>query len=799
LRITQSRGNTFYRVYVNKEEKPYLNLAEILSGYLDFSKVQCDPQRRYCSATLASQKTNYYFDFRHGQCSSDAPNAKVNNINDQDWSLITNDFWVHYKLLEKCLPVEATWDYKLYFLSISPHYPLIDDLSANRERIRKMYLIEAQNRREIEKRNAIYPTDPFRAEVKYDITGKKIPAQPDTALLDYNLIADALQGTLSFGGQVSSSNKDASSQYWLYTLRDKKYFHLLQGGDVFFEGTSILLPSMTAKLGVILETRERTKGVAGQTTIQGYSIPKTEVELFKNGIFQKALVVGDNGIYQFQDIYASGNDRMVLKFYYPDGSDSEKIIVVADDNALLLPQDKTETRLFMGETSWGNIKYLSSRYGVLDNLSVGLHGIQFQRIDWESDDHLKIKNNSLLTEMTWLPFKSLGLFNENLYSEHSTDTAVKGNWTLLSPNIFQFQYRYLQKRSPLVFNSSIIPGRQWLAGHVINFSQNQLQSTYEENAQYQKANIRAVHNLFPSWNIFTEGSRIWYKVSTPLNNQLLVGTNIQLTRESDFRLSREWLPPRRVSTAEFLLHNGWENKWSAALQYSKVDQEKAVYSGLVTYKFNKFISLSLIAQNQGIGVLGHWTDVVAPQPGPQNAEQFGGGTLSGKILSQPDRTGKQSPMVDAIINIDGKSVRSDAEGNYTVHNITPYRKVVFKVDPLSMDISMAPKNEYEVFYFRPGTLIQYNPELIQTVGVDGVIESNGPLPPTLLIEAQSSLTGAIIATTKVESDGLFILEGLAPGKYELQLIGLEGGKVKSKQLELSPGEDWKRNFIWNID
>ncbi len=377
LRISKSRGNTFFRVFVDNTETPYVNLQEILTSYLDFSKFECDEQRQFCSAVLASQgNTRYWFDFKSKQCGSDARNEEQEEkkLDDADWQILENSSWVKYNVLEKCLPVEATWDLKLYYLSIIPSYPLVEDLMSTRERAR-LYNISMQKKREqISKIVPKEPILPYRLHGKYGVEYKKLPDEKSDYKMNYDLVGDIFKGTLRTGGDVLSNQNSTQSRYWTYTQRDKKYFKSLDIGDVFYDGGDGLLPNFSAINGLKLESSERLVGASIKTAVRGQNLPGTDVELYRNSFFLGSMIIPANGVYAFEDIFASGGDILLLKFYHTDGSITEKNIKVADDGARLIPYKESETRLFSGKTLFGNFSQASYRYGLHRKASLGLSG-----------------------------------------------------------------------------------------------------------------------------------------------------------------------------------------------------------------------------------------------------------------------------------------------------------------------------------------------------------------------------------------------------------------------------------------
>ena len=159
LRISKTRGNNFYRVLTDEKENPYLNLQEVLTSYLDFSKYKCDMQRKFCEATLPSKDNlTIWIDFQEKQCGS-FHSKLTSTLLESDYLIAENVFWVKYDFLEKCFPVEVRWDLSLFYLSIIPSYPLIEDLKTARERSRNYNLAEQKRKQKMSTFVPILPKD----------------------------------------------------------------------------------------------------------------------------------------------------------------------------------------------------------------------------------------------------------------------------------------------------------------------------------------------------------------------------------------------------------------------------------------------------------------------------------------------------------------------------------------------------------------------------------------------------------------------------------------------------------------
>ncbi|HOW16986.1 MAG TPA: hypothetical protein PK443_04655, partial [bacterium] len=169
----------------------------------------------------------------------------------------------------------------------------------------------------------------------------------------------------------------------------------------------------------------------------------------------------------------------------------------------------------------------------------------------------------------------------------------------------------------------------------------------------------------------------------------------------------------------------------------------------------------------------------------------------GKVMSPEQEGVEPYPIEGATINVGTRNAVTDDKGEFLITAISPYEKFMATVEPNSLDASVTMEKEFEVVYFRPGTAIVWNPQLISTVGVDGIVLSDEEIGPDVVVEAQRLSDGAIVSTGKVESDGFFIIEKLTPGGYRFKLLGYNK-EVVPIEVEIPRGTSWMSGINWDL-
>ena len=146
-------------------------------------------------------------------------------------------------------------------------------------------------------------------------------------------------------------------------------------------------------------------------------------------------------------------------------------------------------------------------------------------------------------------------------------------------------------------------------------------------------------------------------------------------------------------------------------------------------------------------------------------------------------------MEGVLVKAGSKKGITDQDGFYKITGLPTDQRVEVQIDLGTLDIGMMPKQEEEIIYFRPGTYITYNPELMANIGLDGYLNLKKEIPAEASFDVIRASDQTVLMTVFIESDGFFIIEGLVPGNYLLKLKGVFE-IPKNYPLELKDGDVW---------
>jgi hypothetical protein len=786
--IASIKGDTFYEVRMDKNENPYVDVEDVLLNYLDFSDVKCNLARQYCQGKLQPEGILFWIEGVQGEYGDSKSAGSSEKMSSELFFVQDGRFWLRYDMLSKWLPLEARWSLSSYHLSIIPRFKLRSDRERLREREIELSKISKRKRELLEKTEAIKPKEIFRPEFKHRTSIRKYPRQDPGADFNYDFNVDAFRGTALFGGVVNYDRKlSAQRPYWLYRLRDQDLFYLMEIGDTIFQEADLVLPNLSVNNGFRLDSREIEYG-EGKVLLNGRAAPGTKIDLYRDGFYLGTTVTGNDGRYVFSDIQVSSRSRLVAKIYYSDGSEEIKDIPISQDNGMIIKQGDFEYRVLTGETSQGRMNFLSLRYGLFKGVSLGLSPMFF-----EGEDHASIKSDIGIR-----PFSELSFMGQTLFTGRNIDRAFRLNTTVLYPNFLQLEHRYYNEDSPNFLKNYRPLGEYWAGRHNVGWGRIQVINQYEQYSNIRSVSsdfyykITRILRPFLSYNIFFPKDSSNYST-------FKTGLDIITSDKSNLQIYRTWMKPYSRNTLSFILRDafnvgGWD--WTLSINIPDRIKESSLYSD-VMYRVTKNISLGLMVVDKYFGFRVNLEGIWTPEPMPETWREFGTGTLTGKVMSPSEDEEASFPLEDASVMVGNRTVTSNENGEFLVSGIAPYQKLMVSVNPNTIDASMITKDEFNVVYFRPGTYIDWNPELVTTEGIDGNVITDRELSPDALISAIKMPEGQLVSKGRVEGDGFFIIERMPPGDYELKFKDKDF--LVDAKMKLEKEDAWLSGIEWDLD
>lgn len=798
LKVSQNINDSYYKVYVDENEDPYINIRVFLTDYLGFSDVKCDLLKLYCESKMPPNETLFWLDGRHG----DFGNAESPGSEKFDKSsivVINKEMWVKYDVVAKWIPLEGDWQLDAYILKMNPKFKLIFDKQVERqEMLKKLKAVQMQKESE-QRREVIYPDHDFNAIARYRWGLSGGTKSMSSTSFDYDVTMDVLTGTVKTGQSFTfpfSNKRTIGTPYGTYTLKDKKYFHIMEVGTTNFDVSPLLMTGVQTDYAFKLDSIDRSQQREGNINITDLAPKGTEVDLYVDGYYTATASVGDDGKYSFPEVIANSSSSVVLKIYYPNGLEEEKKINISRDGGNRLAKGDFEERIYVGKVKASDsIFYFTSlRYGLLHNLTLGISPMLLPE-----EEHV-----SPMFDFYFMPFYWINFFSQSMISAAGFDRAFDINIGLLEPSFIQIEHRYYNPTSPFVLgmSSSREAGEYWSAKHQVNFSQWSLSETYEQTTKQRKisASVRKPltkltrASVSGNTNIYRNSNVVSYSIETSLDFDLYTNNRLGISRNWSSGVSQNQISYDLRDTNEI---GGFDVK----ARFDFTDSGDKRFSTEVTYRATENIKLTVSLQNQYLSGTFYWNGVIGGSNSPDLWDKYDYGTVSGRVLDTREKgpDGKGLPVSGVVIQVGTESGTTDDNGDYRISNIPVESVVTARVDANSIDGTLAPEHEKEFMYFRKASYINWCPRLFPTIGLDGYIDANGGVREGVKIDAIRLSDYALVASSTVEpEDGFFLLEKLTPGRYQLSL-NWPGKKIKPIEVNIKKNAEWITGVRWDID
>ena len=237
-----------------------------------------------------------------------------------------------------------------------------------------------------------------------------------------------------------------------------------------------------------------------------------------------------------------------------------------------------------------------------------------------------------------------------------------------------------------------------------------------------------------------------------------------------------------------------DNVWQGSASVRIPDEGDGIFIASLTWRPTDNIATSIRKHDENESAFASWSDVYSYSPGPKTWDEFAHGTLSGKVLLPSVEGQPMASMAGIEVKAGSKKGITDETGLYVITGLPVEQRIEVTINPSSLDIGLVPEKEVAVIRFRSGTHIEYNPNFISSVGLDGYVDLKGQVVDDISIDIIRILDRKVVKTVQVESDGFFVIERLRPETYELVVKGAPT-PFPPKTLELRPGDIWKSEIV----
>jgi hypothetical protein len=795
LQISSKEGDHFYEVLVDGNERPYLEINDVMQRFLK-TDVSCQTAISYCEALINVKKRTYWIDGVQ-QKSSSLDNAKetmqlpANVLVKKEGKL-----WLRFDYWPQWLPVSSKWDLDNYHLDFFPMFPLLDELKQKRANLRKIAFTASKEQDRIQNLPAKEASSDYDTHFRYHLEHERYFNHTENInRLDFALNMDLWKGTLLATGsytqqQTESEESSVSDGSWRYTRLENPYVHLYEMGHLNLVG-SLLIPYASLDNAIHLKRLKKKEGIE-RMRFHGLIQPSTEIDLYYKSFLIDTVTTDSSGQFQFEDMLATGGEEVKLVYYYPDGSSKEESMYIASDDGSIIGYHEWDGELYYGSTETTRIAMLSGYYGLFENLTLGLHNTQYSLIDEDKNEENEDQtpnSNIPFFSLAWRLFYGLTIQAEHSSSEHGTDSALEANLSYFRPHTFSLLYRTLNRDGDLWdhYSEGDTKKESYLEmQYLVGIDGWLWRAIYKQWDEEENINLTLMYrinkNIAVFWNPISE------KKPDEESAEHTVGANYTSTHHIA-RLASRFTEEGMEPSLSYRFSGKKTYPWDISVGASQSAEGKQTYHIRAEYRFTPQITTEIRNEHEETSASVAWHDILVLGQGPDLWEEFATGTLYGKVYSQKHPFLPPEPVEGAIVTAQSKKGVTDANGSYLITGLPAGDRIKVRVDPRSLDIDLIPEKDLEIVVFRPGTKIEHNLKIVRNVGIDGKINHSSFIPEGALIEAVKVKTGKTVAVTLVEADGFFIIEGLSPGDYLLRLVKVNN-PPKPFELTIEEDLDW---------
>ena len=784
-------------IYIGPNETPFLPITSIFKQVFDYT-VSCNTEQSDCKITSKPKSYTLKFNVKQQtiESSSDG-NTQRYTFTPQQYLLADNQIWISYRLLEKVVPAKFTWSPEKFSLSMitSDLLPVQSLIDKHRKQMQEKILARQALERERKAMldNPLYSDKWFNSEVKYQLTTQMNANYPKDNDINYtaqqgiaidtnskiwkgNLIAT---GSASFNPKTSTGAQDiANSISWVYEFQNQQpYFNRLAIGDIS-STPNLFFSASQLKNGVIYD-RLGTYNPKLEFYHEDFTLPKTEIELYRGPQLIDIFFVNDSGKYVISDPNASPGDVFTLKFYYPNGEQGEETFTFAPTGNIL-KQNQFDMEFVSGELDQTgavlNNQRISQglfRYGALERLTLGMGILSMPTSGNNTSFH---RTNIPYLDLALQPFDALGLSAGILLNGNGY--ALQGVTNFIPKNFLKIYYHKIDDTHPLLSSDNFsaldvdelldISNTTYIAGNW------RLLTQYSNDAaQFQvKSNLST---YIKSWLAPTIGiQHNNNKGSSPTTNLFDVQNSLDIYGDVSAIIG---FTGNFTSTnaQSLLLSYRQEQEWRYNLNFNRSESDDASYNyGIsVNWTPNQNWAFSAQFSNSTAMLSMRYTNVLGLFTGPDAPSDYGRGTVYGSLISPEQPDGSTYPLEGVRVKIGAVSALTDKTGHYHLNGIPSNQPVLFEIDGKTLGPNNIPEKLKTPLYLQPADILELNPTFNIAVGFDGSVFSNSPLPEDLDISVENTKTGTI-KTFPVEAlDGFFYIPAIEPGSYEIELIGVE--------------------------
>ncbi|MGR5109353.1 carboxypeptidase-like regulatory domain-containing protein [Vibrio jasicida] len=763
-------GDSFYRVMMDDEEQPYLPIESSITYLLEMHG-NCVHKRCeiHLPQDVARETPAFIIDLSRHVC------YRSNSTQQPIQILFYEEEWlIHWRSLNDCLPVKARWYIEDYQLIIDKGYKSPSELEEEIQKLKRDSRDRAKRLEQLTRQPSVRPLSTLGFSTRLSATASYESDNKEGG----HLLSDSLLSTENWIGQMSvDSREDHPVAYYNITIAQPDNHNRVELGHVLLDGGLYSNP-------VILEngfhySNHKTVPKFGNLQLERTTQPNINIDLLVNGVYQSSYRSDDFGRFVVEESNIAPGDTLTFRYYLAKGVWQQEEVIIAGLDGGFLPKGQ-----------WG-IDLIAD----FEKAKVGA-GI----LEYGIDDYLTFGSTALIADHdTLLAFQTRYLPRHWL--------AMHVGWI---PELQRFpieldmQFGRTQSLS-LELNKTVNFTRNSELYDALKYSfsgpyYNAYLDLRREDDKYQispQLSAKVARNLF----LRVESN---YTRDQIENIDDFLHT-IELAKngfsDTSWRVKGAWDKSGSLEQTEASLRNICTDCWINYGQYFEevMSNLSASYtnndvelSATLEARVNSNFKIKLFGNHEhyGIeltteaGIRSHFDDNIAEI---LDWSKYSYAKLVGTVV---DQQGNVIPNVN--LRVLDQFAMSDENGEFVFHQVPAHDNLSIHVDESALDLNLTTQHNPILVNTRQAGVTQISVVLIASFGIDGVIE--GPLEDHSYLHFKH-IANDMEFSSKIEKDGFYMVEGLTSGLY---LITLENGQQKRMMQAHLDNEFWISELNYQV-
>jgi hypothetical protein len=813
-----------FPVWVAGGERPYLQFDALMRAIE--MPAAFDPSLGAALGFLPDGTTRFDLNLQRGTV---LVGETTYPLEPEHYRLVDQTLYVLYSELPRWLPLKLDWSVQAYQVRIRTDYPLPSTQREQREaRRRALAQVRAEAPTAAQLEHEVPWFDPGMFE--FHGTARGGEGNPEELLLNLKGVQRFLKGDLEYS--LTEAHSDGTTRplhvdYGRLTYYDPLHTWQVQLGDTFSGFSPLLLDPLSFRGFSFYTGGQQLR--FGRTQLIGTAPPGSEVDLYRQGVLLDFTSADAQGFYRFANVpLALDANLFEIRIFTPEGRTQVEFRQVAAQEEML-SQGAVATLGGAGRGDQGlgsfGIGGAEVRYGVLPSLTLGAYALQLSDYLalYETIDQLNAAGAFAL----WRPLSWLVLLGE-----HAQDASVAGGGNRLGA-FFAFQPVALELEQRRYSGAFAPPNRTRSSdfsvadrADVINAIQARTRlldanlelhlerSDFGQERSQDNERLRVDRRITAQLSAYATVER--QRSGEPGfpsggfdEQQLLSSYRLgPLERLEAFALRRHAL----ILGSHSELRGSWlktgqaGSPWSWELSYVARSPEDDLAVAALGYLFANNLRASGYVHSDGTWLL--QLEYILPfRATGQGLERLPEGTygragLQGDVYVDANANGVRDAGEAGLGGVHllapgMPQLQSDPDGHVRGWGLPAGAPVAVDVDLLTADALYTPAQKHNWVSPRPGELLNMQIALVPSSGMDGLLVSPGkaevsPAEGLELLLRRGD--GQVEARARVEWDGAFIFEHVAPGVYTLEAdphFAEQGLKLDPERLEVTfpPGPD----------